>query len=214
MSTAGLKTCYEQRARSVLRARPFPPASKGNAFGDSRRITLPNSGVTARVSVYWWQDWSPWDTRRRTAPHVTAQLTAADYRANADPALSAALGYTPRQPLAELLNEALDRDDLALAVKRYRDFRSEPANFYHPTDRQMIAVGVRLVGQKKFTEAVELLRLNAEANPDSPDAHGLLGEALMLGGDRQQAARHFERALALHPQNAGVADRLKQLRQK
>ena len=191
-----------------------PSASKGNAFGDSRRITLPHSGVTARVSVYWWQDWPPWDTRRWTAPHVTAEMTSADYRANADPALGAALSYTPRASLAELLNEALDRGDLALAVKRYRDFRAEPANLYHPTDRQLISVGIRLVGRKKYAEAVELLRLNAEANPDSGDAHALLGEALMLGGDRESAARHFERALALHPQNAAAADRLRQLRQK
>jgi Tfp pilus assembly protein PilF len=113
------------------------------------------------------------------------------------------------------LNEALDRNDLALAVKRYRDFRSEPANLYHPTDRQMIEVGLRLINQqKKYAEAVELMRLNVEANPDSPDAHALLGEAYFLGGDRQSAARHFERALALHPQNTFVADRLRQIKQK
>ena len=191
-----------------------PSASKGNAYGDSRRITLPHSGLTVRVSVYWWQDWPPWDTRRWTAPHVTAEMASADYRANADPALLAALSYTPRASLAETLNEALDRGDLALAVRRYRDFRAEPANFYHPTDRQMIGVGLRLIRQKKVAGAVELLRLNAEANPDSPDAHGLLGEAHMLGGDKESAARHFERALALHPQNAFAADRLRQLRQK
>jgi tetratricopeptide (TPR) repeat protein len=191
-----------------------PSASKGNAFGDSRRITLPHSGVTARVSVYWWQDWPPWDTRRWTAPHVTAELTSADYRANADPVLSAALSYTPRASLAESLNEALDRGDLAAAVKRYRDFRAEPAHLYYNTDPALVAVGLRLVRQKKYAEAVELLRLNAEANPESGDAHALLGEAHMLGGDKQQAARHFERALALHPQNAFVADRLRQLKQK
>lgn len=191
-----------------------PSGSKGNAFGDSRRITLPNSGVTVRVSVYWWQDWPPWDTRRWTAPHVTAELSAEDYRANRDPALAAALGYTPRRPLAELLNEALDADDLALAVKRYRDFRAEPANLYAHTDPALVAVGRRLLGRKKFALAVELLRLNAADNPDSPDAHALLGEAHFLSGDKEQAARHFARALALHPQSAFVADRLKQLGRK
>ena len=191
-----------------------PSGSKGNAYGDSRRITLPNSGVTVRVSVYWWQDWSPWDTRRWTAPHVTAELSAEDYRANRDPALAAALGYTARRPLAELLHEALDANDLALAVKRYRDFRAEPANLYAHTDPALIAVGLRLLRQKKFAPAVELLKLNAADNPDSPDAHALLGEAHFLSGDKEQAARHFERALALHPQNAFVADRLKQLGRK
>ncbi len=79
----------------------------------------------------------------------------------------------------------------------------------------MISVGLRLINQqKKYAEAVELLRLNAEANPEPPDAHALLGEAYFLGGDKQSAARHFERALALHPQNTFVADRLRQLRQE
>src|SRR5688572_4387482 len=59
-----------------------PSGSKGNAYGDSRRITLPNSGVTVRVSVYYWQDWAPWDTRLWTAPNLTVELSSDDYRAN------------------------------------------------------------------------------------------------------------------------------------
>src|SRR5262249_31015482 len=41
-----------------------PSGSKGNTYGDSRQITLPNSGITVRVSIYYWQDWYPWDERR------------------------------------------------------------------------------------------------------------------------------------------------------
>jgi C-terminal processing protease CtpA/Prc len=46
-----------------------PSGSKGNIYGDSRRIYMPNSGITVRTSVYYWQDWHPLDTRegrRRT----------------------------------------------------------------------------------------------------------------------------------------------------
>ena len=38
-----------------------PTGSKGNVYSDSRRLTLPNSGVTVRVSVYYWQDRHPAD---------------------------------------------------------------------------------------------------------------------------------------------------------
>jgi hypothetical protein len=37
-----------------------PSGSRGNIYGDSRKTTLPNSGITVRTSVYYWQDWMPW----------------------------------------------------------------------------------------------------------------------------------------------------------
>jgi hypothetical protein len=44
-----------------------PTRSKGDAYGDSRQIILPNSGITVRVSIYYWQDWHPADKRDATA---------------------------------------------------------------------------------------------------------------------------------------------------
>ncbi len=82
-----------------------PSGSKGNIYGDSRKITLPNSGMTVRVSVYYWQDWSPWDTREWTAPEITAELTSEDYRLNRDPAMEAVLNYVPQKTLSESLTK-------------------------------------------------------------------------------------------------------------
>ncbi|HWG32843.1 MAG TPA: S41 family peptidase, partial [Gemmatimonadaceae bacterium] len=56
-----------------------PSGSKGNTYGDSRQIKLPNSGITVRASVYYWQDWSPFVTRQWTAPDVAAEMSFADY---------------------------------------------------------------------------------------------------------------------------------------
>lgn len=64
-----------------------PSGSKGNVYSDSRRITLPGSGLTVRASVYYWQYWHPTDARRATEPHLRAPLTFDAYRANDDPAL-------------------------------------------------------------------------------------------------------------------------------
>ena len=69
-----------------------PTGGKVNHFGDSRKITLPNSGITLRVSSLWWQE-DERDKRNWTAPQVTAELTFEDYKTNRDPALRAALGY-------------------------------------------------------------------------------------------------------------------------
>jgi C-terminal processing protease CtpA/Prc len=66
-----------------------PTGSKGNAYGDSRKIALPNSGITVRASIYYWQDWHPMDRRDATIPQIPAPLTFDAYRNNIDPALEA-----------------------------------------------------------------------------------------------------------------------------
>jgi hypothetical protein len=66
-----------------------PSGSKGNAYGDSRKITLPNSGLTVRASVYYWQQWHPQDRRDATTPRIPAPLTFDAYRRGVDPAIEA-----------------------------------------------------------------------------------------------------------------------------
>ena len=66
-----------------------PTGSKGNAYGDSRKIVLPYSGITVRASVYYWQDWHPLDKRDALIPRISAPLTFDAYRNNVDTALEA-----------------------------------------------------------------------------------------------------------------------------
>ena len=61
-----------------------------NSWGDAKRIVLPNTGLTVRVSSLYWQLTSPQDPRDAIVPHVPVEETYADWRANRDPALEAA----------------------------------------------------------------------------------------------------------------------------
>ena len=191
-----------------------PSASKGNAYGDSRRITLPNSGVTVRVSVYYWQDWAPYDTRLWTAPEVAAELSSEEYCAGADPALKAALEYAPRQTLTEILSEALTKGGAEAAVKAYREFRAEPVNKYAEVEDALLDAGQRMLNEKKPEQALALFKLDAEANPHSYHAHSAVGVALLQVGDKEQAARNFEKALELNPKSYEASERLKEARRK
>ena len=67
-----------------------PSASRGNAYGDSKKIVLPNSGLTVRVSSLYWQQSDPRDTREFIEVSVPAKLTYGDYAAGRDPGLEAA----------------------------------------------------------------------------------------------------------------------------
>jgi tetratricopeptide (TPR) repeat protein len=191
-----------------------PSGSKGNVYGDSRRITLPHSGLTVRASVYYWQDWAPWDTRLWTAPHVTAELSSEDYRTNSDPALKAVIGYVPRKTLEQVLNEALAEGGHELALKRFREFRADPANRYADTEEALLRAGQRLLDEKKPEQALALFRLDAEENPHSFRAYYAAGYAYHLGGDKAQAVRHLEKALAMNPKSYEVAVLLRQVRRQ
>ena len=69
-----------------------PSGPKGNACGDSRKIILPNSGITVRAAIFYWQDWYPMDRREATIPEISAPLTLDAYSHNVDPALEAIEG--------------------------------------------------------------------------------------------------------------------------
>lgn len=191
-----------------------PSASKGNNYGDSRRITLPHSGLTVRVSVYYWQHWAPWDARVWTAPHLTAELSSEDYRANHDPSLKAVLAYAPRPPLTRQLDEAVAGGGLELALKRFREFKADPANKFADTEEPLLLAAQRLLNGKNPGQSLPLLKLAAEEHPHSPRAFYALGLAHSMSGDRGQAVKNLERALELNPKHYDAAMLLRKLRQQ
>jgi tetratricopeptide (TPR) repeat protein len=154
------------------------------------------------------------DMRLWTAPHLTAELTSVDYRTNADPAMKAILNYSPKETLSELLGEALAKDDLDLAVKRYRAFMADPIHKYCYTEEILWNAGSRLLRANKPRQAIVIFELNTEANPWSPWAHAALGEAYQKNGNREPAIESFERSLKRYPQNPDLIENLKQLRQQ
>ena len=62
-----------------------------NAPGDSRRVVLPRTGLTVRVSSLYWQVTDPRDRRDGVSPHVPVATSFADWRDGKDPVLEAAL---------------------------------------------------------------------------------------------------------------------------
>jgi hypothetical protein len=66
-----------------------PSSSRGNHYGDSKKLVMPNSKITMRVSTLWWQYWDPRDQRPWIKPEIEAPLTVEAYREGRDPALQA-----------------------------------------------------------------------------------------------------------------------------
>ena len=145
---------------------------------------------------------------------ATSRGMTSDYRANHDPAMKAILNYVPQKPLAEVLEEALTKDDLAEAVKRLRQFRKDPANLYSDTEVVLMSLGYRLLLANKLDQAVGIFKLSAEDNPRSADSYELLGDAYAKMGNKELAIKSYEKSLELDPRDLDVVENLKKLKQK
>lgn len=65
------------------------------------------------------------------------------------------------------------------------------------TENEVNQEAYRLVGQKKFDDAIKLLQMNIEKYPESWNAHDSLAEALATKGDKAGALAEYNKALAM-----------------
>jgi tetratricopeptide (TPR) repeat protein len=189
-----------------------PTGSTTSHYGDSRKLILPNSGLTVRLSTVYWRDWSVSEKRPWIAPDIRADLSFADYQNNNDPALQAIFAYTAKKSLAEQLGEALSRSGTDFAYMRYYKFKTDPAHAHINTEKELDELGHQLLKEKQIDMALAVFSENANAYPDSCRVYRSLGEAYLLKGDDDQARKILEKALTLNPEDAKTKALLKKLK--
>jgi len=193
-----------------------PSGSKGNTYGDSRQLKLPNSGITVRASVYYRQDWSPTDTRQFTPPDIYAPLTLADYRANRDPALAAALAAAlagvPTRSLRDELIALIAAGDTSGAHARFRSYMKEPAHVY--VDGHTIIDGAALwfYNRKDYPDAAAAFSIAEAEYPDVLRSHTNAAALFELMKQPALERRSLEQAIRLAPSDKTIQSRLNVLR--
>jgi CubicO group peptidase (beta-lactamase class C family) len=99
----------------------------------------------------------------------------------------------------------------AEAEEAYRKIKREtPANLSVQEDR-LNTLGYSLINQKRYAEAVVILKLNAEMYPTSSNVYDSLGEAYMLNGQKELAIKNYKKSLELDPKNTNAVEKLKDL---
>ncbi len=71
--------------------------------------------------------------------------------------------------------------------------------------------GYSLMGNKKFADAILVLRKNVELHPGSWNAYDSLGEAYLNNGDRELAEKNYRKSVELNPSNENGVTALKKL---
>ncbi len=104
-----------------------------------------------------------------------------------------------------------------LEISGYGDIERELAQVMardgvtQPSQNDLNSWGYRLLAKRQNKAAVAVLALAAQRYPDNANAHDSLAEAYEADRDTAAAVRHYQRSLALNPENRNAARRLEVL---
>jgi tetratricopeptide (TPR) repeat protein len=142
---------------------------------------------------------------------VAADLAFADYRANRDPALEAALAYQPQPGLRTVLVRAYESGGVTEGRRALAAWRQDPAHAYAWLETPLNIAGYELLAKKRLREAVDVFEQAVTLYPASSNAHDSLASAYAAAGQREAAAEHYRAALRIEPKLATAMDGLQKL---
>ena len=99
------------------------------------------------------------------------------------------------------------------AAQTYRDARSRDPKSYLFSEAALNLVGYERLQQDRNQEAIELFKLNTEANPASANVYDSLADGYIALGQSAEALAAEQRCLELLPADKGAEEFKRQLRQ-
>ena len=179
-----------------------PTSENINFYGDNQTVQLPNSGLEPRLSFAWWQDKPQWENQDWLPPHLSAELSFADYVANRDPALETIWAYDYEdavvEPMAYLQELFMSgrADQIPSEAKR---LLADPRYQYYPFEENMNRTGYQVMSSGDVATATFVFQLTAELFPDSANAWDSLAEAHWKGGNIEKAKELYQKAISMDP---------------
>lgn len=86
-----------------------PTGATPNHFGDTRTITLPNSGIDVEISTLYWQNSDPRDDRPWITPDLRAPIASEHFFSHRDPAMERIRSFTVTVSLVRRFGDPLKR---------------------------------------------------------------------------------------------------------
>lgn len=102
--------------------------------------------------------------------------------------------------LSETLSQTLKERGIEAAVAHYRELKSKGQSDIYTSESDLNGWGYRLLRNRQFKEAIEVLKLNVEAYPKSANVYDSLAEAYLASGDNSAAIENYNKALEIDPQ--------------
>ncbi|WP_018476228.1 S41 family peptidase [Pontibacter roseus] len=178
-----------------------PSGSSPSAYGDSRKMQLPNSKLTVRVSTIYWRDWNGDEKRPWTAPDIPVAYTSGDYLKGRDPALEAVLDMPLETSITKTIQQVYERAGFDQALWVYARFALDPR-----TDQEMVEpvekeFGAYLLHLEKAEEAAGWYGYMGTLHKEAVWPMLGLAQAHLLSKEPQKAKAILEKAIQLEPAN-------------
>jgi len=120
----------------------------------------------------------------------------------------------PKASGAEALAKIINDKGLAAALAQYHEWKAKASPDVDISEQEINGLADQLLRDGKAKEAIEILKLNVEAYPQSSAAYSSLGEAYLAAGQKELAIQALKKALELNPQSENIALRLNGLEGK
>lgn len=117
----------------------------------------------------------------------------------------------PKQDVARVIAETYKKDGADAAFQQFQDLRSQRSAEVYFGEWEVNQLGYLFLKEGHSEKALQILQYNAQAHPNSYNAHDSLGEAYLQTDNKVMALQHYRRSLQINPQNENAITRIKEL---
>ncbi len=183
-----------------------PPSGRPNHYGANRAFKLPkHSEIEIHCSIDYYQDSQPFDFNIIHAPDIYAEMTAADYRNNLDPAMLAVKNYDrilkQVNDIEVKLEQEYNSSGLTGLKKVYRSNKKSLLESGYNREKflEEFYYGFLSENKKSTADLTEYLTFAVSECPESIDLNYLLALQLESDGRLEEAKQQYIRCLGLNP---------------
>jgi glyoxylase-like metal-dependent hydrolase (beta-lactamase superfamily II) len=116
-----------------------------------------------------------------------------------------------KDSICKPLTEAILNEGVYEAVKLYQTFRDRQPDKYDFGEDELNVLGYQLLDRNMVEEAIEILKLNVSAYPESGNVYDSLAEAYMVHGENDLAIEFYKKSLEKDPTNENAKGMLEKL---
>ena len=113
--------------------------------------------------------------------------------------------------LSDVLEKTLSAKGVEAMIAEFHRLKSGTDPDLYVAESELNTFGYQLLRRRQVNEAIEVLKLNVEAYPQSANVYDSLGEAYMFSGNKEKAIESYQRALAIDPKMESAKEALVKL---
>ncbi|WP_350292553.1 hypothetical protein [uncultured Croceitalea sp.] len=178
-----------------------PTGENINFYGDKRTVILPHSGLGGNLSFAWWQDKPQWENKKWLAPHISVDMTFAEYKSNQDPILQAAIDFSDKDFIINPIGHLVDlyfKNEKETLIQEAQKIIENPNYDFVDIEDEFNVIANRFAKNGQFEYAIAFHQINDNLFPNSINTLFDLGEVHLGSGEYSKAKVLYQKVISLN----------------